>query len=472
MIRYLLTTLMVPLVAGCMSQPESPATLPVVLPDTYVEQYAIAVQSSDTDRWWQVFADPQLDRLMQQLFAQNLEIAQALARLEQAEALLGIARSPLTPSLGANVQASRAGQPGLQGDFVGDTLQWSVAASYEVDVWGKLASRRKAAEFDLSAGRLEVETVFLGLTARLAELYFRSIEARAQLRMTDRTIASFAETLENVEERYRRGLAPAVDVHQARQSHAAALAARPSHEAGLALAEHAIGVLLGGYPGRLAEGGPAGLPDAPPLFAVDVPASLIARRPDLQAAFQRIEAADARVAAAIADRFPALNLTGSFGGLRQDVATGLLTGDFWSLLGGLTAPVVDGGRRRAEVDRTRAVLREALAAYRQSALVAFREVEDALAGNRAGEERLARLGAVAAASADTLRLAEDRYLHGITDYLPVLVAQRSGFESQSRLLEARRQVLSERIGLARALGGGWMREEMIIRQGSERESLP
>lgn len=468
MILRILPWLALCIAAGCSPSAKNPVSLPADLPSTYLEDYNPAVLPGVSGRWWQVFADPQLDRLMEQLLTQNLEISQALARLEQLEAMLGVARSSLSPSIGADARASRADQPGMAEGFIGNTSQWSVAASYEVDLWGKLAARRRAAQSDFDAGEFEVETVFLGLTARLADLYFGAIEARAQLNLTDDTIDSFAETLARVEDRYLRGLVPAVDLYQARQSHAAALAVRPLYENRLAQAEHAISVLLGDYPGHLAEGAMDHLPDAPPLFGVGFPAGLIAQRPDLQAALQRIEAADARVAAAIADRFPSLNLLGSYGELRQDLPAGLLTGDFWSLLGGLTAPLVDGGRRRAEVDRHQALLREAVVAYQQSVLVAFREVEDALAGNRSSEGRLVQLEATAAATGATLRLAEERYLYGITDYLPVLTSQRNDFETRNRLLETRRQLLTERISLARALGGSWMREAMETRQNAER----
>lgn len=472
MTRCVLSLLVLLLAAGCTLHDRTLVTLPVEPPAAYLNQYVAGALPATPDRWWLAFADRRLEGMIQQMLAQNLEITQALARLEQLEAILGGARSTLSPTLGADGRVGRSSQPGISGDFTGETQQWSLAASYELDLWGKLAARRRAAHADFVAGKLETETVYLGLTAHLAELYFRAIEAQAQLILTDQTVASTAETLKRVEERYRRGLVPAVDLYQARQSYTAAQAVRPQHEAGLAQAEHAIGVLLGGYPGRLLEGVAGQLPPAPLLSGVEIPSSLIARRPDLQAALQRIAAADARVAAAIADRFPSLNLTASYGEMRQSAATGLLSGDFWSLLGSLTAPVMDGGRRRAEVDRSKAQLQEAIAAYQQAVLVAFREVEDALVGNRTGEERVQKLDASVAATGATLRLAEDRYLHGITDYLPVLSAQRADFEGRGRLLEARRKVLNERISLARALGGGWMAKELEERLPSEKELRP
>jgi len=151
------------------------------------------------------------------------------------------------------------------------------------------------------------------------------------------------------------------------------------------------------------------------------------------------------------------------------VTAGLLKGEFWSLLGNLAMPIVDGGRRRAEVDRKEAALREAVAAYQQKVLLAFQEVEDALVNNYATEQRIKRLAETAQATSATLRLSTDRYLAGLVDYLPVLTAQRTDFDVSSRLLAARRQLLADRISLARSLGGAWMQAKMNSRLQIEKD---
>jgi NodT family efflux transporter outer membrane factor (OMF) lipoprotein len=258
-------------------------------------------------------------------------------------------------------------------------------------------------------------------------------------------------------------------MYQARQSLAGAKAARPVFAARLAEAEHAIGVLLGHYPERVSGERLVQVPGAPVLYAVGIPAELISQRPDLQAALQRVAAADARVAAAIADRFPSIRLSGNYGSLHQEVAAGLIKGEFWSLLGELALPVVDGGRRRAEVDRKEAALREAVAAYQQKVLAAFQEVEDALANNHASGQRVELLAETARATGASLRLSTDRYLAGLDDYLPVLTAQRADADTRSRLIAAQRQLLADRISLARALGGSWMQEQMNSRVQIEKD---
>ena len=464
-----LAVLVVMLLSGCSLHQPAKVELPVDVPPAYLENQSTDVPGLPVDQWWLAFNDEHLDLLMDELFAHNLDLTQAIARLEQVEASFRITRSAQSPSLSAGGSVSRSKQPGLIDDYIGDNYQLSLAAGFELDLWGKLAALSRAASQELVASQQDVQTLYLGLSARLADLYFLAVEQRSQLVLTDQVIASFSDTAARVENRYRRGLVPAVDMYQARQNLAAAKAARPVFAARLAEAEHAIGVLLGRYPERLSGDNPIQVPAAPVLFAVGIPAGLVSQRPDLQAALQRVAAADARVAAAIADRFPSINLSGNYGTLRQEVAAGLIKGEFWSLLGNLALPVIDGGRRRAEVDRKEAALRETVAAYQQKVLSAFQEVEDALVNNYASAQRIDLLAETARATGASLRLSTDRYLAGLDDYLPVLTAQRVDADTRSRLIAAQRQLLADRISLARALGGGWMQDQMNARVQIEKD---
>ena len=457
------------LLAGCSLHNPAKVALSVETPPEYLENQAVDEPGLPVDQWWLVFNDEHLNLLVEELFEQNLELAQSLARLEQVESVFRITRSAQSPLFTAGGNLSRSQQPGLAEDFTGNNQQLSMVAGYELDLWGKLAAQSRASELELSASRQDVQTLYLGLSARLTDLYFFAVEQRAQLVLTNQSIASFADTLGRVENRYSLGLVPAVDMYQARQSLAGAQAARYLFEANLAEAEHAIAVLVGRYPERNPGGTLEQLPNAPVLFAAGIPAELISQRPDIQAALRRVESADARVAVAIADRFPSVSFSGGYGSLRQDVTAGLIKGEFWSLLGNLAMPIVDGGRRRAEVDRKEAALREAVARYQQKVLLAFQEVEDALANNFATEQRVARLAETAQATDATLRLSTDRYLSGLVDYLPVLTAQRTEFDVSSRLLAARRQLLADRISLARALGGDWMQDKMNLRLQIEKD---
>ena len=470
MIRCLFFAAILFAVAGCTLHEPSTVTLPVDPPPGYLESRESGLTNAPTERWWLAFQDEELNRLMEELFKQNLQLTQLIARLDQVESLVRINRSAQLPFLSSDGSLSRSQQPGLNDDFIGNTEQLSLVAGFELDLWGKLRARTKAAQLDYAAGQEDLQTLYLGLSARLADLYFLAVEQRAQMALNDQLVASFDDTAQRVERRYRLGLAPAIDMYQSRQTQTAARAVRYLYEARLAEAEHAISVLLGRYPEQNKNGSLAELPAAPDLPGVGIPADLLNNRPDLRAALTRVGAADERVAASIADRFPSISLSGSYGTLRQDVTAGLLTGEFWSLLGNLTMPIVDGGRRRAEVDRQEAALREAVALYQQTVLSAFKDVEDALANNYATAQRLEQLAATADATGATLRLSTDRYLAGLDDYLPVLTAQRTDFETRSNLLAAQRQLLVDRISLARALGGSWMRELMNARLQGEKEA--
>jgi len=460
---FLITTLL----AGCALHHPQKVELATQIPEQYLEQDTEAV-ALNLEPWWLSFNDPQLDLLMDELFVKNLELDQAFARLEQSRAVLGSTNSSRYPSLNIEAKSGRSNQPQLNGDFTGDNWQLAASATFEIDLWNRLASQSTASEKELAASLEDLKTLYLGLSAQLADLYYQAVSLREQLGLTDRTITSFEDTVSLVENRYERGLVPSIDVHQARQTLSAARANRHLSEANLAVVEHAIAVLIGRYPDRDSAGELNLIPTTPEAFPAGLPSELIAARPDLTAALRRVEAADARIAVAIADRFPRINLIGSYGRTSQDVSAGLIEGNFWSLLGQLTMPVFDAGRRKAEVDRNRAVLQQAVAGYQQKVLVAFREVEDALVRNRSTELRIEQLADTEVSTAATLRLAESRYRSGLSDYLPVLTAQRSHFDIQSRLLSARQQLLSDRISLARTLGGNWMNEEITQRLNSEK----
>lgn len=412
------------------------------------------------NRWWLSLRDSNLEALLARAFEGNLALAQALARLEQLEALAVQSGASRWPTLGLDGQLKREGQPGLVGDFTGDSRRLSLAASFEIDLWEKYKSRQGAAQGDAKAGEAELEAHFLRLSAQVADLYYLAAEQQVQLELTDRTVSSLTESLDLVERRYNAGLAPAVDLYQARQNLASAKTRRPQQQTILAGALNALAVLLGRMPGAAELGDIPRVLPMPAAFSAGLPSELLAHRPDVTAALARVGAADQRVAAAIADRFPSFNLLGGYGLSRSEVSAGVLRGDFWSLALGLTQPLIDGGRRKAEVTRNEAVLSERLAAYRQAVLTAVKEVEDALAANQGSEERIALLKDRVEASEASNRLAMERYRQGLSDYLPVLTAQSLLFDAQAQLVSARRQLIVDRVSLARALGGEWMSSEL------------
>ncbi|WP_432822936.1 efflux transporter outer membrane subunit [Trichloromonas sp.] len=461
------------LLSGCaLHKPKAAAPLP--LPENFAAALGDTGDATLPERWWTLFDDPRLDALMEQAFAGNLDLAQALARLEQLQAMGRQSAAARQPYLNLEGSGGRGRQQSIAGPVSSDSFRLSAAAGFELDLWQKLKSRSDAADLDVLASRQDIQSLYLSLTAQLAELYYLAVEQRAQLALTDSTIVSFEDSLARVEDRYRSGLVPAVDVYQARQNLAAAKARRPQVERTLATTEHALAVLLGRYPGPTLSGDSATLPALEKAFAIGLPSQLLTRRPDISAALARLQASDERIGAAIAERFPSFALIGNTGGASGELDTLLSSPNiFWNLLLNLAQPVIDGGRRKAEVERTQAVFRESLAEYHLVVLRAFQEVEDALAQGRTSAERIGLLEARLAAASAARRLALDRYLQGLSDYLPVLTSQATEFDAESQLLAARRQLVSDRIALARGLGGGWMEQALESRlnttseQGSE-----
>lgn len=458
--RLTTVLLLLSLVSACSLHRPQPLESPVSVPGAYHQAPQQTSLRPAERPWWLAFADDTLNALLSEAFTANYDLAQAVARLQQAQAVQHAARAPRLPSLDAQGQARRENAPSVFGEHTGTSYSLSLAAAYEIDLWQKIAGRAQAAEFDRQAAWNETQTLLLSLSAHIADLYYLAAEQRSQLALTDAMISAFNDIALRVEERYRQGLVPALDVYQARQNLENARARRPQHERSLAQAEHALAVLLGRYPGALPAGALIVLPQTPAAFPAGLPSSLLARRPDVQAALLRVQAADARIGAAIAERFPAINLLAGYGYSNTSFAINDISGTFWNLILNAAQPLFDAGRRKAEVARNEALFRERLAAYHATVLGAFREVEDALAANRTSELRIAGLEKETLAAAASLRLAQDRYLSGLSDYLPVLAAQSAHINSQSQLLVARRQLISDRITLARALGGTWMAEEI------------
>lgn len=424
------------------------------LPASYHREVQQDVARSFPERWWESFNDPLLTSLIDQALAKNLDIAQAYSRFEQAETLVRIAGADRQPYLNMFASETRAKQASFSSS---PESSWnlSLAAGYEVDIWNKYGHSIAARQYESLAAKEDINTLYLSITARLADLYYFAIEQRAQLQFLDKIVVSYEESLFFIETRYLEGLNGALDVHQARQNLAATKARRPLYEVNLAVAEHAIAVLCGHFPGEVSAGEIAQLPPVTDMFARGLPADLLKRRPDIQAALHRVQSKDEQIGTAVAERFPAVNLLANAGRGRFNLGQ-LVTDSYWSLIGEMMAPLFDGGRRKNEVERSKIVLQQELLNLKEVTLIAVQEVEDALVKNRITEQRITLLEDVVSTSRNSFETAMEQYVQGLQGYLPVLIAQRSLFEAETKLLVVRREFVSDRISLLRALGGSWM----------------
>ncbi|MGD8860396.1 MAG: efflux transporter outer membrane subunit [Myxococcales bacterium] len=456
---------------------------PVELPETYGgEQTAQAPKpggeaDADPGRWWQQFGDPELNRLVSAALEGNFDLQGAWARLAQANAMADQAGAPRWPALDLSVGGAENRRifsfPGIGNRSVWiESASASAAVSYEVDLWDKLGSGAKAASLERDAAADSVEVMAMSLSAEISEAWLDLVEVRARRALLQSQQEINERFLELLEMRLGQGLSTAVDINQQKQmviDNAAQLELTISREATL---ENRIAVLTGKPPGRLDVAARSELPQPPALPAVGVPSELLRRRPDVRAARRRVEAADYRLAAAIADRYPSIQLTGSVSSQPSSLNEWLLT-PLWSLAGSIAAPIFDGGRRAAEVDRQHAIVSESIASYANTLLTAILEVENALA--QAGQQRkhIEQLEEQLEVAELTLQQARERYANGLSDFLTVLTVLRSQQQVELSLLAARRQLLSHRIQLCRALGGSWMAElqppELLKPRDAERD---
>ncbi|MBU4461269.1 MAG: efflux transporter outer membrane subunit, partial [Verrucomicrobia bacterium] len=333
--------------------------------------------------WWRAFGSGELDALMARALSGNLTVAAAEFRLRQARAVAiraGAAAYPeVTGSAGAGVTRRRG--VGLDGATATTTVEdysLGLAAAYEVDLWGRVRAVRTGAGLGAVASERDLETACMTVSAQVADRWMELLEANAQVELVRAQIGTNERLLELLRERMIKSSATGLlDVYQQEQSLRTVEALLPPARQRVELLRNELAILLGapagtdvGVPGRV-------LPRLPPAPAAGVPADLLTRRPDIRAELARLKAAGWDVAAARADRLPALRLTGAAAYDTGEMAD-LLDNWLLNLAAGLAGPILDGGRRKAEVDRTRAALDSQLVQYRRTVLDSAREVEDAL----------------------------------------------------------------------------------------------
>ncbi len=390
----------------------------------------------------------------------------ASTRVQQAEQLMqGVAALPSAPLAGLT-QAGGA-LDGLATDTTSATdtsttesYNLGLTGSWEIDLWGRVRAERQAAMLDVETSKEDLYAAMLSLSGTVVLQWLDVVAARQALALIEEQRALNDTYLELIELRYRKGMATALDVYQQRQIVAQTEALVPSTEASLETARHELAVLLGQAPRAGLGVEAASLPAIGSLPEPGVPADLLARRPDVRSAGLQLRAADWLVSAARADRLPSVTLTAS---ASYESGEWELLFDNWmaTLAGSLTGPIFDAGKRKAEVARTRAVVDEYLAAYRESVLGAVQEVEDAMFQEVKQGEYIAALKRQLEAVRKTHEQALQRYQKGMDDYLPVLQALSDLQVLERTLVQAQLDHLIYRVQLCLALGGTWMKEELL-----------
>lgn len=397
--------------------------------------------------WYQNFEDPALNTLIDKGFTGNLTLAQTLARLDAAKAQARISRAGVLPSM--NVTAN-AGKIWEEGDAQDLTSNFGAALAWEVDLFGRLSSAARSDRYDAIAAAEDVETMRLSLAADIAVAYYSAVAANRTIALLEAQEKIDGELLSLVQLREREGLGTQVEVLQQQSQQALNRSLIPVAEASLRGFENRLDVLTGMMPDNIDITHkndvfpPAAL--TPPL---GVPSDLLLNRPDLRAERARLAAIDADIDAAIADQLPRVTLNGSY----ILASGGNAASPVLSLLGGLVQPLLDWGKRQAEVSRNKALYQEKLASFSQLYLEAVEDVETTLYQITKQKEYVARLDDRRKILAETVDKTRAVYKEGLSDYLPVLNALQDLRAVERTVLEEERDLALLHIQLYRALGG-------------------
>lgn len=421
---------------------------------------AVPADALARGEWWRLFADAGLDDLESRALAANQDLRAAAARVEQARAAAGLARSAIWPNLALNASEARERTSATTENVfphpLTTTYRAPLVASWELDLFGRVRRLNESARADAEASAATFESVRLALTAEVAVNYFSLHALDRELALVRDTAALRRRALDLVSARLRSGAAAELDVARAETEHATAEADTAALANRRAALQNALAVLVGESASSFSLATLTPQLSTPPAIPSGLPAALLERRPDIAAAERALASANARIGVAKAAFFPAISLTGSAGFASGDIDR-LFNADSraWSIGPSLYLPIFQGGRNRANLERSRAAYDESVALYRQRVLVAFREVQDALTATHLLAEQSAAQDRALISARRAAALAQTRYDAGYVSYLEVIDAQRTSLatERASAQLAALRYTTS--VALIKALGGGW-----------------
>ena len=437
--------------AGCMVGPDYKRPDPQ-LPAAFVEPASSATPLI-IEQWWTLYGDPVLDELVRAGLERNADIRLAVARVDEAEAVLREARATVFfPLVNGNAAGSRSRT--LQFGTA-NTFSLGLSTSFELDLWGRLRRAERSVQDQLLASRYGRDTVRLTLAATITRTYFAARSLDSQLIASEEILRAANESLTLAKKRSDAGLTSALDVYQAASLQSASAAQAKEIARQRAAILHQLGVLTGRLDLRLDAKDIASLP-VPPLPPAGLPSQLLERRPDVRQAEAQLAAATERIGVARAAQFPTLSLTGSLGFQSSELESLFQPGaHVWSLGGSVLGPILDGGRYSARTQQAEAQARQAEALYQRAVETAFREVADALSNVRLAADSETDLVARLDAARNALRLAQRRYELGYSAYLEVLDAQRTLNDAQLAFIRNRQAYLSYTVDLMNSLGGGW-----------------
>lgn len=409
--------------------------------------------------WWDLLKDEELQKLIRIALEENKDLQRAVAVVEEFQARLFIARTDYAPQMTVTGNAPSFGRksnftfPGFPNPF-NYYLQGNL--SWELDIWGRIRRSNEAARGDLLAREEGRRAVVLQLVGGVAEAYFELLQFDMQLDIAKRTLKTWEESVRIAQARLRQGMISKLDADQFEAERANAAARAAEFERQMVQKENQLSVLLGRMPQQIPRGRSLTEQVLPPAVPPGLPSDLLQRRPDIVQAEQNLAAATARIGMAKADRFPKLSITGMLGVASPHLSRLIADETAFGVAGpGVTGPLLNAQILGFQQEANEAQARQAIAQYGQSILVAFREVEDALVAVRTAHQQREAQAQQVEALRSAMRLATVRYKGGLANYLDVLIAQRSLFDSELALTGTHRLHLVSIVQLYKALGGGW-----------------
>jgi NodT family efflux transporter outer membrane factor (OMF) lipoprotein len=428
------------------------------------EQWQPAHPGDQTNRgnWWEIFGDPELNKLEEQIASSNQTLKVAEARFRAARAAIRFNRASQFPTISTSPSASYVKssdyspnfpskiQQSSKGDFV---LPFDL--SYELDLWGRVRRSVAAAREEAQATAADYETAKLSLEAELALDYFELRSADAQKQLLDDTVKAYTNNVQLTLNRFKGGVAPRADVAQAQTQLDTTRVQDTDVTVQRAQFEHAIAILIGKPPAEFSLAA-VQFNYEPSSTPIGLPSELLQRRPDIAAAERRVAEANQQIGIARAAYFPTVTLGGTagFAGSQASNWFGWPSG-FWAVGPALAQTLFDAGRRRATSESARANYDAAVATYRQTSLTAFQEVEDNVAALRILEDETQQQQQAVASAQESLQLFTNRYKGGVDTYLQVITAQTIELANERNAIDILRRRLDASVLLVKALGGGW-----------------
>ncbi len=452
------------LLGGCAFYPAPkietpPAWEALAAPARDFQATPVAAQTTQPpdSQWWTQLQSPELNALVAEAFANSHTLKAAVERVLQSEASAKIARSALFPSLNGGVSANRNYREAPGGSSATTTsFQGSLQASYQVDLFGALRDNAGSANARLQSSLYDQQTVAITLVSNVITTYLQTLSFRERRALSERRITNVRAILEVLENQRRAGVISDLELSQQRSALAGQQAALPAARLNERQSLNALAVLLGRNPEGFDVKAQSLADVVVPQIGAGIPSELLVRRPDLRRAESDLKASNFDVAAARAQRFPSINLTGQGGSTSAALDTLFSSGTFfYSVAASAAQTIFAGGRLQAQEQLARGRYREVLENYRQAVLAAFSDVENALTAVRENNLSYGYAREAFAQAEIAYKLAPLRYRSGVIDFQTVLNAQNAAFQSQESMVQSELTRFSAVVGLTQALGGGW-----------------